>query len=160
MRWGDNWKHMQTFQGKSSKDTGVQTQNNRIVHELITNWNGPQTQYNVDIATKGKRDRQESEGICIHQNSTGHQLTADFNVSSVLCETTACKYSKTNSTIRLFPDDEATCVLTYHARHQVQTKPMQLVTQIIKICQLHWKAWRLHTRESFLTRMRRFSQKR
>jgi hypothetical protein len=45
---------MQMFQWKTSKDTGLQTQNNRIVHELITNWNGPQTQHNADIHHKRK----------------------------------------------------------------------------------------------------------
>jgi len=45
---------MQTFQWKTSKDTGVQKQNKRIVQELITNWNGPQTQYIADILHKRK----------------------------------------------------------------------------------------------------------
>ena len=46
--------HTQMFKWKISKDTDVQTQNNWIVHELITNRNRPRTQYNVDTLHKRK----------------------------------------------------------------------------------------------------------
>lgn len=71
----------------------------------------------------------------------------------VLCETTACKYSTINSTIHMFPNAQAMRVLTQHARHQVQTKPTQLVTQIIKSLSIALKGWAFtHKRERKLSK--------